>query len=606
MKDFKKLVKQIRPYRKNAFFSILLNSLSVFFALFSYTMVIPFLRILFNPEKLVTEPVAFSFSSSALQHNIFYLLSNIIIEHSAITALIFVSLIIVIAALLKNGLLFTSKYLLAPLMNGVARDNQKKIYNKLINLPLSFFSDERKGNIISRMTSDVAQVRQSASQLLSLLYTGPISIVLYLTFLFFTSYQLTLFVLIFLPIMGFIIIKISSSLKAKSYLSQQIQGEILNSTEESISGLRIIKAFNAEKKMNNRFYKISQKYFTITNSVERRIWLASPMSEFMATIIIMVIMYFGGVLVLGENSALSSEAFIAYLIVFSQLIPPAKITINSYYNIQKGLASIKRIEEILEVENNIKEPENAKSIDDFNDSIELKNVSFEYDDNVAVLNNISIRIKKGETIAIVGESGSGKSTLVDLLPRFYDVTNGEIFIDNNSIKSLKIKELRDLFGIVSQNSILFNDTIEHNIAFGVDNYSKEQVYEAAKIANAYDFIMEKPDKFDTNIGEGGSKLSGGQRQRISIARAVMKNPPILILDEATSALDTESEKLVQEALNKIMKNRTAIVIAHRLSTVKNADQIYVMSNGKITENGKHAELIEKGGIYKRLVDMQMV
>jgi len=606
MKDFKKLRLQIRPYKKNAFFSILLNSLSVIFALFSYSMVIPFLRILFNPEKLVTQSVDFSLSTSALQHNLFYFLSEIIIKYNEVTALIFVSLIIVVAALLKNGLLYASKYVIAPLMNGVARDNQRKIFAKLVSLPLGFFSDERKGNIMSRMTSDIHEVRGSSVQLLTLLFTGPISIIIYLSFLLYTSYQLTLFVLIFLPVMGFIINKITKSLKTKSFLSQQIKGDILNNTEETVSGLRIIKAFNAENKVEEKFSNISQEYFNITNKVERRIWLASPVSEFFATIIIMVIMYLGGVLVLGQSSVLSSEVFIAYLVVFSQIIPPAKSTINAYTNIQKGLASMKRIDEILEADNNIKEIDNPLSIDDFSDKIEFKNVNFKYEDEIDILKNINLTIKKGETIALVGESGSGKSTLVDLLPRFYDITDGDIKIDGKSVKNMKLKDLRDLFGIVSQNSILFNDTIENNIAFGVKNYSRDDLLEAAKIANAYDFISEKPEKFNTNIGEGGSKLSGGQRQRLSIARAVMKNPPILILDEATSALDTESEKLVQDALTKIMKNRTAIVIAHRLSTVKNADKIFVMREGQIVEKGNHNELINKNGIYKRLVDMQMV
>ncbi len=608
MKDFKKLLQLLKPYKLNAFFSILTNALSVVFALFSYTMVIPFLRILFNPEKLVTQPVKFTLSASALQHNLFYFLSNIIKHNGAISALVFVSLVIVVASMLKNGFLFWSKYLMAPMMNGVARDYQRKIFNKLIYLPLSFFSDEKKGNILSRMTSDVNEVRMSIQYVIKLLFTGPISIIIFLSFLFYASYQLTLFVLVFLPIMGFIIFKVSSSLKGSAYLGQQIQGEILNNTEEIISGLRIIKAFNAQKKVKRKFSLITQSYFKIMNKVERRIWLASPMSEFLATIIIMVIMYFGGMLVLGTHSTLSSEAFIAYLVVFSQVIPPAKETINAYYSVQKGLASIKRIEEIVNTDEKIQEKENPLRINDFKENITYKNVNFIYDDDDKrkVLNGINISINKGETIAIVGESGAGKSTLVDLLPRFFDVSKGEILIDGKTLKDLKIKDLRELFGVVSQSSILFNDTIENNIAFGVENYTEEELINAAKVANAYDFIQAKPEGFKTSIGESGNKLSGGQRQRISIARAVLKNPPILILDEATSSLDTESEKLVQDALNRIMKNRTAIVVAHRLSTVKNADRIYVMQDGKIVEQGKHHELIEKGGIYKRLVDLQMV
>jgi len=606
MKDIKKLSLQIRPYRKNAILSVLFNFLSVVFALFSYTMLIPFLKILFNPQELVAEPVEFSFSMSALQHNLFYLLSNIIEKYSELYALVFVSFVVVVASLLKNGFLFMSKYVLAPLTNGTAMNLQRKIFNKLVSLPLSFFSDERKGNIMSRMTADVIEIKQSAQHLLNFLYVGPISVIVYMGFLFYSSYQLTLFVLALLPGMGLIITKISRKLKSRSYLSQQIQGEILNETEENISGLRIVKAFNAENKVKSRFEKTTKRFFDITNKVERSVSLASPLSELLATIIIMVIMYFGGILILGENSTLSSETFIAYIVVFSQVIPPAKATINSYYTIQKGLASLDRVDEILNVDVSIKESENAIAVSDFKDKIEYKNVTFSYEDNREVLQNINIDINKGETVAFVGESGSGKSTLVDLLPRFYEVHDGDITIDGISIKDLKIKDLRSLFGIVSQNSILFNDTIEGNIAFGVKEYTTDQLIESAKIANAYEFIMQKPEKFETNIGEGGSKLSGGQRQRISIARAVMKNPPILILDEATSALDTESEKLVQDALNNVMKSRTAIVIAHRLSTVKNADRIYVVQNGKIIEQGKHNDLIDKNGVYKKLVDMQMI
>ena len=604
MKDFKIFIKLLKPYTKQAFLSVLFNGISIIFALFSFTMVIPFLRILFNSDKLVTEPVDFSFSASAIQHNMFYFLSQTLEKHGKIETLVYVTGIIVVAALFKNGFIYLHKYLLAPIMNGVARTYQQKIYSKFINLRLSFFSDEKKGNLLSRMSSDVMEVRQSILHIIVLLFTGPIAVIIYMGFLFYTSFQL--FVLIALPIMGLLITRISRSLKKNSYLGQQIQGEILTNTEESISGLRIIKAFNAENKANNRFNLITDSFFDITNKVERKVWLASPMSEFMGTIIIMLIMYVGGTLVLGENANLTSEAFIAYIIVFSQVISPVKKIINAYYSIQKGLASVKRIEEILTTEEKILDSKNPVLISDFENKIEYKNVSFSYQDNEKILKDINIEINKGETIAIVGESGSGKSTLADLLPRFYDIQNGGIFINNENIKNIKIKDLRNLFGVVSQTSILFNDTIENNITFGVDDYTEKELIEAAKIANAYDFILEKTDGFQTNIGEGGGKLSGGQRQRISIARAVMKNPPILILDEATSALDTESEKLVQDALNNIMKNRTAIVIAHRLSTVKNADRIYVMQNGKIIEQGKHIELIELDGIYKRLVDMQMV
>lgn len=607
MKDFRIFLRLLKPYKKNVYINILSKAISVIFALFSYTMVIPFLRILFNPDKLVLSPVHWSFSVKALQHNIFYYISTIIQQKGALNALVFVSLLIVIASLLKNGFLYISKYFMAPMMNGVARDYQQKILKKLIYLPLSFFSDERKGNILSRMTSDVNEVRISVQHIIILLFTGPISILVYLAFLIYTSPLLTLFVLVLLPIMGLIITKISNKLKSSAYLSQQVKGEILNTTEESISGLRIIKAFNAHKKVEKKFSQITDKYFRVMNKVERRIWLASPLSEFMATIIIMAIMYFGGILVLGSHSSLSSEVFIAYIVVFSQVIPPAKETINAYYSIQKGLASIKRIEEIINAEDKIVEKQNPIRISSFQKEISLKNVNFFYDnDGRQILKNINLEIKKGETIALVGESGAGKSTLVDLLPRFYDITEGSIKIDNLSIKDLKIKDLRNLFGIVSQTPILFNDTIENNIAFGVEDYTEQDLINAAKAANAYDFIMEKPEGFKANIGENGAKLSGGQRQRISLARAILKNPDILILDEATSSLDTESEKLVQDALDRIMQNSTAIVVAHRLSTVKNADRIYVMQDGEIIEQGKHSELIKQNGVYKKLVDLQMI
>ncbi|MBN2891759.1 MAG: ABC transporter ATP-binding protein [Bacteroidales bacterium] len=606
MSDFKKIRSLIKPYRLNAFLSVFFNSSSVIFAIFSYTMVIPFLRILFNPDKLVSQPVEFSFSTSALQHNMFYLLSRIIESYGKVEALIFVSGVIVIASLFKNGFLYMHKYFMAPLMNGVARDYQRKLFAKFVGLRLGFFTDEKKGNLMSRITNDVMEVRQSSQHILVLMFTGPISVVLYMAFLFYSSWQLTIFVLVFLPIMGFIIIRVSRSLKGQAYLGQQVQGDILSSTEENISGLRIIKAFNAEKKVISGFNIITQKYFTVMNKVERKVWLASPLSEVMATVIIMVIMYVGGILVMGDGAKLTSEAFIAYLVVFSQVIPPAKATINAYYSIQKGMAAVKRIDEVLNAEEKIVNSQNPVFKKDFETQVNYKNVSFFYEDDRNVLKNINIEVNKGETVAIVGESGSGKSTMVDLLPRFYDIQQGEILIDGVNVKNIDLVNLRNLFGVVSQTSILFNDTIEGNIAFGVDKYTKEDLFEAAKIANAYDFIMEKPEGFKTNIGDGGGKLSGGQRQRISIARAVLKNPPILILDEATSALDTESEKLVQDALNNIMQSRTAIVIAHRLSTVKNADRIYVMSEGKVIEQGKHTELIELGGVYKRLVDMQMV
>ncbi len=605
MKDFKKLIRYIKPYFRNSFFYVLSNALSVIAALFSFTMLVPFLRILFNPDKLVLEPVKWDFSSQALIHNLLYELSKIISAHGAIKALYVVSLIVVIATFFKTFFYYLGRYFIVGIKNSVVRDLMRKIYDKIISLPVNFFSDEKKGNVLTRTTSDVNEVKAAVEAIHTFFLRDPVMLLFYLGYMFYTSVKLTVFVLIFLPLAGFIIIRIGQTLKKKSYLAQQTLAQIVSATEEAISGLRIIKAFNAEKKVKAKFEKILAAFYKIMNKVERRIMLSSPMSEFLGTVIIMVILYFGGTLILGGKANLTSEMFITYLVVFSQAINPAKSITNSYYVIQKGLASLQRIEEFLQVKDKISEKPDALPISDFKDKIVFKNVFFSYGDKY-VLKNINLEIKKGQTVAIVGESGAGKSTLADLLPRFYDVEQGGIYIDGVNVKDLKIKDLRNLFGIVNQQPILFNDTIENNIAFGVENYTYDDLVRAAKIANAYDFIMEKPGGFQEVVGEGGNKLSGGQKQRISIARAVMKNPPILILDEATSALDTESEKLVQDALNNLMKGKTSLVIAHRLSTVKNADKIIVLQKGEIVEQGTHKELIELNGIYKKLVDMQSI
>lgn len=607
MKEFPKLLKLIIPYRIKVVLGIVFESLSVVFALFSYTMVIPFLRILFNPEKLVTTPTKLTLSVDSLQNNLFYFLSQLITSRGIIYTLLLVSFIIVIASLLKNGFLYLSRHMFTPVMNGIVKDYQRAIYNKLIFLPLAFFSDERKGNILTRMTSDVLVIKQNIGQVIGFIFTKPITIVIFLGYLFYLNYALTIVVLLSLPIMGFVITRLARNLKTKSYNSQQLQAEQMNLLEESISGLRVVKSFNAENKLINKFEEVTEKIFRINNKVERRVRMASPMSEFLGTIVVMCIMYFGSYMILGKHSSMTSEAFIAYLVIFSQIINPAKEMVDAFYNIQKGLASIKRIDEVLDVVDTIVEDSEPVAIKQFENKIEFKDVCFAYDDDkIQILHDLNLEIKKGQTIAIVGESGAGKSTVADLLPRFYDYTKGVILIDGVPLKKLVIDDLRDLYGIVSQEAILFNDTIRNNITFGADKYSEEDIIKAAKVANAYDFIMEKPQGFDTEIGEEGGKLSGGQRQRLSIARAVLKNPPILILDEATSSLDTESEKLVQNALDSIMKDKTSIVIAHRLSTVKNADKIFVMSEGRIVEQGKHDELIQKGGIYKKLVDLQMV
>ncbi len=602
MKDIKRLLKYVKPYYSKSILFALSNAFSVIFALFSFTMLIPFLRILFNPDKLVMKLKPWDYSSGTLIHNMLYYLSQIIKNQGVLDALLIVSIIVIIATFFKTGFFFLGRFFMVDIKNSVQRDLMKRFYEKIVLLPMQYYSEQRKGNLLTRMTSDINEVKNAVENLHSFLLRDPIMLFFYVGYMFYTSFKLTLFVLVFLPLAGYIIIRIAHSLRRKSYLAQQILSRILSISEETITGLRIIKAFNAEEKMFKKFKKIISDFYRIMNKVERRIMLSQPMSEFLGTVIIVVILYFGGSMILLGKTHLTSEMFITYLVVFSQAINPAKSITKSFYNIQKGLASLDRIEEVFKEKNEIRN-DNGLIIRTFKSDIELRNVSFSYGDKY-ILKNINLKIKKGQTVAIVGESGAGKSTLVDLLPRFYEVHQGEILIDGVNIKDINLKALRDLFGIVNQQPILFNDTIEYNITFGVEEYTQQDLIRAAKIANAYDFIMEKEKGFATQVGEGGSNLSGGQKQRISIARAVMKNPPILILDEATSSLDTESEFLVQQALNNLMKGKTSIVIAHRLSTVKNADVIYVLNKGRIVEQGTHKQLIALNGYYKKLVDMQ--
>lgn len=604
MKGFKSFLKYLVPYWAKGIVSVLLSLLSTTFSLFSFTMVIPFLGILFKTQPMVEAPVEFEFTYEAIQHNFNYYVSNIINTDGEAKALLMVSFLVVIFVFLKTFSQYGSNYAMAPIRTGVVKDIRNKLNTKILNLQLSYFSEERKGDLISRMTNDVQEIEISVVTSLNNAIKAPIAIIIYLTSLFVMSPFLTFFVLILLPVSGVVIGKIGKSLRRKSVKSQEKLGLLLSFIEETLFGLRIIKAFNTEKYIDKRFRDENRSYARLLKRIWRRKDLAGPTSEFLATVVIIIIMWYGGSMVLSQDVTMQPQEFIAYLVIFSQIITPAKDISTVYYNLQRGMASLDRINVILDAEVKIKEKDHAESITEFTNNIEYKNLSFKYIEDY-VLKNINLKIEKGKSVALVGQSGSGKSTLVDLLPRFYDVEKGEVLIDGHNIKDLKIGDLRNLMGIVSQESILFNDTIYNNIAFGIDSASEEDIIAAAKVANAHDFILQTEKGYQTNIGDRGSKLSGGQRQRISIARAVLKNPPILILDEATSALDTESEKLVQDALYKLMKNRTSIVIAHRLSTVRDADEICVMHEGEIVERGKHDNLIEQNGIYKKLHDLQI-
>jgi len=605
MKDFLKIVKYIFPYKVKALMNILFNVLSTIFSIFSFALAIPFLGILFKTQDLVTNKLPLDITNvSSIQHNFNYWLSQIIIEQGEILALVYIGIIVVIATFFKTGTMYLANHFMVPIRNGVVRDIRNSLFDKVISLPVGYFSEEKKGNIISRMTNDVQEIEWGIMSSLEMVFRDPIKIILYLGTMIFLSWQMTIFVFILLPFVGLIIGQAGRSLRKTSMAGQKQMGSLMAQIDEMIGGLRIVKAFNAEKHISGRFKETNEDYTTLMNRINRKRFLASPLSELLATIAIVVIMWYGGTMILDNQGTMSSQALIGYLIIFSQIIAPAKTLSSSWYNIKKGMASVDRINDILSARNLITEKQGATRINEFKDNIEFRNVSFAYSEN-PVLTNINLTIKKGQTIALVGQSGSGKSTLVDLIPRFYDIESGEILIDGVNIKDYKVSDLRELLGYVNQTPILFNDNIYNNIAFGKVNTSEAEVTEAAKVANAHDFIQETENGYMSNIGDGGCKLSGGQKQRLSIARAVLKNPPILILDEATSALDTESEKLVQEALENLMKNRTSIVIAHRLSTIKKADMICVVHEGKIVETGKHDELLERRGIYYKLHNLQM-
>jgi subfamily B ATP-binding cassette protein MsbA len=565
-------------------------------------MLSPFLGILFGTQPMVERPVNFSILN--ITHNLNYLFSELIRNYGKYNTLLIVSFSIVTFSFLRNFFSYISLHFLSPLRAGIIKDIRNNLFNKILGLPLSYFSNERKGDLMARMTNDVQEIEASIISSLEMIFRDPLTIIIYLIFLFSISFHLTLFVLLMLPISGFIIGRIGRSLRKKSFKSQTKLGTLLALIEETLSGLRIIKAFNAEKSIRERFKNINDDFTKLMIKINRRRSLASPMGEFLGTFVMIIIMVYGASLILNHKSSLQPQEFITFLATFYMIIEPAKRFSTAYYNIQKGLASAERIDFILKAENKIKEKKDALSKKEFISKIEYCNVSFKYDHHL-VLEDINLNIEKGKTIAIVGQSGSGKSTLVDLLPRFYDIEHGEILIDDVNIKDYRIKDLRNLMGIVNQEPILFNDTFYNNIVFGRDECTYEEVKEAATVANARDFIISTKQQYEHNIGDRGGKLSGGQRQRISIARAVLKNPPILILDEATSALDTESERLVQDALTNLMQNRTTIVIAHRLSTVIHADEICVLHEGRIVERGKHDELLALNGYYKKLHDLQM-
>ena len=609
MKEFLQLMRRfVSPYKRYIGWAIVLNVLSAIFNVFSFTLLIPILNILFKTGENTKVYEYMEWGSEGIKevavNNFYYYVTQMIETHGPQMTLLFMGLFLAFMTMLKTSCYFGSSAIMIPLRTGVVRDIRVMVYSKVMHLPLGFFSEERKGDIIARMSGDVGEIENSITSSLDMLLKNPIVILLYFSTLIVTSWQLTLFTVLVLPGMGWLMGKVGKKLKRKSLEAQGKWSDTMSQLEETLGGLRIIKAFIAEDKMVDRFKQCSDELRDATNKVAIRQSLAHPMSEFLGTLLIVLVLWFGGLLILGDGTSMEASTFIFYMVILYSIINPLKDFAKAGYNIPKGLASMERVDKILKAENPIKEPVNPLPLHGMNDRIEFKDLSFSYDGKREVLKHVNLMVPKGQTIALVGQSGSGKSTLVDLLPRYHDVQLGEITIDGVNIKNFRIHDLRALIGNVNQEAILFNDTFFNNIAFGVENATMEQVVEAAKIANAHDFIMETELGYQTNIGDRGGKLSGGQRQRISIARAILKNPPILILDEATSALDTESERLVQEALERLMKTRTTIAIAHRLSTIKNADEICVLYEGEIVERGKHEELLEKNGYYKRLNDMQ--